>query len=1667
MKFQHIFSIVFALVCLIGISLAQRRLDAAPRPNVSVNPTAVLTLPNAVRVQRVDIGSVSTSSGYYPFRLAQIPEQGNGDIVQVVLGAHHALGLKRSGLVFGWGTNIKGELYVPTSAQSNVIQVAVGQNFSVALKNTGSVVFWGDTTVIPAAPNTSIPTDVVMIASGDQHAVLLRANGKIVVVGPAEQKAIPTALSTKTVVSVAAGATSSMALTSDGATYIWGRAQIIPELASGSIRKIWADGQLFAALRNDGRLVVFGNSTALAAETTLTTTNLTSSEPGCPCAIVGGMTNLEEFQTASWGAVLRKVNNGVFGLGYSSSASIPKVLVENAKGIAFHPSFASGLMLSEDMSRPTQTTTPFPTPAALLSVRPAQDKKYIGSVGYNGAMGAPAPFSCQNSNCNTLVRQVVAGPDFAAILLNDNSVLAWKLPNTTYRYGQMTVPISLQSPFLPNDPLRVVALAAGGSHMLALRANGTVVAWGNNASGQTTIPVGLSGVVHIAAGQSHSVALLNTGRVIAWGDNSFGQLNVPNITNVVNISAGGYHTIALRSNGSVVGWGRNSDGQINLPAAYNIVDIAANLYNSVLLASDGVVTVYGNAQYGQTTIPEGRYSQIAAGGMSIMAVDNTGNPVGWGLSVSDNFVFPQWDAKLANCDTTCKIPNISSMALGNNFGVYMWGSLNAEDSTQFVATRTPTRTKSWTYPDITPTIQQVARGTTYEISQDRLTTSSGESSFVTNGMNSLKAHIIASSGLMMLDGDASCAVGEGVCGPSPIDDPAVCNLPFWDGNNVPAWWFGLTKDIKFSQTAGFMLKQNDFLWTWTGCPEYNGFTLKQSTLLPADKPIPPFYLTNVKVFDVDQTKKPALNYTPANIIILRYDNNVWSSKCTFPTFKKNIIDVAVTDLFCAVLFEDGTVWTSDPAIALPAGSPPLVEIELGAKVKYTGNTAFSTEYVYGLGLTQTGEVIGWGAVSPKDEVLDIPMDARTNVIDIDVSQTQNIALRSDGKVVIWGSPYGTGKQSLWEPINTQSAASFVNVGFGNTINILAEGDGQVLPPVVFTAMPTATVPRRTVVSINDNMVGAYEFDSLPPMTQFQFTGPNTLTASCRHPFCPEVVYQKAESDTAPFYALKFRESKGDELTTTSDVDLRSNFTIEVMMRRDRPYHEDVAVSAGLPGQIRKYFSIGVDRENRPYCSFYGDDLRGTPLTLDREGAMHGYACSYNSTTRERILLRDGKVIAKDIAAGQLNVPYPNSPLVIGRRADTMAGLDGTIASVRYWPSVVSTVASFNTVFAPAAIQFPGNQAGQRPLECGSMSLCPNIVLESRDAHDGGYLSFVRGNSLSMAMPANTNAFTFSLWINIDEPYYYERMGSIFARLNSEQTGIVMRMHGGDLWCGKLALSGSTIQYEAKAQTNTMSMSQGWHMFTCAISNNLMQLYIDGNNVSQQVITPATYGSTVVIGQVPGVPVTDCTYMLPMFCNMLRYPIDDVYVYQEALSAQRINALYRETSRILPIPTDIPDPLRTATFTAIRTATLTFTPTASQFTRTRIPGTATNAVPETQTSIRSLTPTYTPTNTSTNTPTFTPTTTVTPTRPTATLYLSPTNSMTRTRTALAITRTLMTRRSPTYAVLTMTAGKVLDNQTATSLRLTQTAYVVGTATNTATAYPIPSTMTPLPTGYPTP
>jgi len=195
------------------------------------------------------------------------------------------------------------------------------------------------------------------------------------------------------------------------------------------------------------------------------------------------------------------------------------------------------------------------------------------------------------------------------------------------RYGQTQLPEGL------ND---VVAVSGGLGHNLALRADGTVIAWGDYPNSLLNAPpTDLPFVAAIAAGANHNLALTANGTVIGWGLNSgYGTASYipPPVSNVVAIAAGYYDSVALRSDGSVIVWGSLTGGT-NVPAGVsNIVAIASGADHILALTADGTVIAWGDNTYGQTNVPPGLSNVVAigAGANFSLVITEGGGVVGWG-----------------------------------------------------------------------------------------------------------------------------------------------------------------------------------------------------------------------------------------------------------------------------------------------------------------------------------------------------------------------------------------------------------------------------------------------------------------------------------------------------------------------------------------------------------------------------------------------------------------------------------------------------------------------------------------------------------------------------------------------------------------------------------------------------------------------------------------------------------------------------------------------------------------------------------------------------------------------------------------------------------------------------------------------------------------------------
>ena len=188
------------------------------------------------------------------------------------------------------------------------------------------------------------------------------------------------------------------------------------------------------------------------------------------------------------------------------------------------------------------------------------------------------------------VRAIAAGSSHSLALKEDGTVWAWGY-NSDGQLGDGTKANSTR-PVRVGKLGGVRAIAAGAFFSLALKEDGTVWAWGSNTSGQdnrlsgqlgdgdiassdTPLEVGgLGGVEAVAAGASHGLALKNDGTVRAWGDNFFGELGdgtktdsptpvrASDLDGVEAVEGGGSHSLALKDDGSVWAWGANDQGQL-------------------------------------------------------------------------------------------------------------------------------------------------------------------------------------------------------------------------------------------------------------------------------------------------------------------------------------------------------------------------------------------------------------------------------------------------------------------------------------------------------------------------------------------------------------------------------------------------------------------------------------------------------------------------------------------------------------------------------------------------------------------------------------------------------------------------------------------------------------------------------------------------------------------------------------------------------------------------------------------------------------------------------------------------------------------------------------------------------------------------------------------------
>lgn len=562
----------------------------------------------------------------------------------------------------------------------NVVQVAAGEWKSWALTSDGAVYAWGanngrqlgrgtSTTnsnrpvqvcmTASGATCTSYLDHVVAIAGGWDHVLALRDDGTLWAWGETTSRAgVGLNTGTSGVPLQVCSSQPSRVTTTSGC----GGAYLTDVVA------IEAEVYRAFAITSDGTLHGWGNNEDLRLGAT---TSWYSTKP----TPVPGVSNVVSVASAPWHGMALDADGipWTWGQGdYPYGATATYKLGRGNGTDSTTPvrpcavaSTGTGASCSAYVTNVVDIDTSYNTSLAMVGDGTVigWGGNYYGTVGdgTNATSKARATVTCRRSSdgdCSQPLRSVVdvttgvgtSGTgaydrsETSYALHADGTISAWGL-NNAGQLGNGSVAgsnpraaVVEQSSGVPLDldagagVHAVTDHAAGTSHSVQLRADGTVWTTGDNRSGQLGTgnrlartrhaQVALVNAVDVAAGDDFSVALLADGTVRAWGGNASGQLGngttiastspvtvtglpSPNVNAVAAIDAGGSTVIARMADGTVRTWGEGSLGQlgsggtsdssvpVTVASLGSVVSVAAGHDHALARLGDGTMRAWG------------------------------------------------------------------------------------------------------------------------------------------------------------------------------------------------------------------------------------------------------------------------------------------------------------------------------------------------------------------------------------------------------------------------------------------------------------------------------------------------------------------------------------------------------------------------------------------------------------------------------------------------------------------------------------------------------------------------------------------------------------------------------------------------------------------------------------------------------------------------------------------------------------------------------------------------------------------------------------------------------------------------------------------------------------------------------------------------------------------
>jgi serine/threonine protein kinase len=198
-----------------------------------------------------------------------------------------------------------------------------------------------------------------------------------------------------------------------------------------------------------------------------------------------------------------------------------------------------------------------------------------------------------------------------------------------------------------------------------------VDAWGFDEDGRCAIPVD-GRYIAIAAGATYSLAVRADGSIVAAGLNSDGATDVPQSLTArpkiaaVEVAARDEGAAALLVDGTVIGWGRRRSFEPNRSGV--VRSIAARRTALMAIMDDGTIAIDGPAPGGMVSVPGGSGFVLArVGHKTAAAMDASGALVAWG-SDATGIVTNALGLRVRDFDFTGRDSALSSLGVVHENG---------------------------------------------------------------------------------------------------------------------------------------------------------------------------------------------------------------------------------------------------------------------------------------------------------------------------------------------------------------------------------------------------------------------------------------------------------------------------------------------------------------------------------------------------------------------------------------------------------------------------------------------------------------------------------------------------------------------------------------------------------------------------------------------------------------------------------------------------------------------------------------------------------------------------------------------------------------------------------------------------------------------------------------